>query len=96
MRAITLPKTALAALAALALLGACKEDAATCTPEAAQAKMTEFATLMQQAATTNPAKLAELAPKASEIQQQLAANPTDTVAACKALDDMIAMLKPAN
>ena len=93
MRAITLPKTAFAALALVALLGACKEEAATCTPEQAQAKMTAFAAEMQKVATTNPAKLAELAPKATEIQQQLAANPEDTAAACKALDDLTAMLK---
>ena len=93
MRMITLPKTALAALAALTLLGACKEEEAKCTPEQAQAKMTAFAEEMQKVATTNPAKLAELAPKATEIQQQLAANPEDTAAACKALDDLTAMLK---
>ena len=93
MRAITLPKTAFAALALVALLGACKEEAAKCTPEQAQAKMTAFAEEMQKVATTNPAKLAELAPKATEIQQQLAANPEDTAAACKALDDLTAMLK---
>lgn len=96
MRAITLPKSALAALAVVALLGACKEEEAKCTPEAAQAKLTEFSTLIQQVATSDPAKLAELAPKAAEIQQQLTANPNDVTAACKALDDMIAMLKPAN
>ena len=33
MRAITLPKTALAALAVVALLGACKEEEAKCTPK---------------------------------------------------------------
>lgn len=93
MRAITLPKTAFAALALVALLGACKEEEAKCTPEQAQAKMTAFAEEMQKVASTNPAKLAELAPKATEIQQQLAANPEDTAAACKALDDLTAMLK---
>lgn len=93
MRMITLPKTALAALAALTLLGACKEEEAKCTPEQAQAKMTAFAEEMQKVAASNPAKLAELAPKATEIQQQLAANPEDTAAACKALDDLTAMLK---
>ena len=93
MGAITLTKTTIAALATVALLAACKEEAPKCTPEAANAKMTEFATAMQAAATTNPAKLAELAPKAAEIQQQLTANPNDVEAACKALDEMIAMLK---
>ncbi|MBL8563793.1 MAG: hypothetical protein JNN06_16100 [Gemmobacter sp.] len=93
MRTITLPKTALAALATLALLGACKDEEAKCTQEQAEAKMTAFAQEMQKVAASNPAKLAELAPKAAEIQQQLTANPDDTAAACKALDDLTAMLK---
>lgn len=89
MRKITLVAAALA----LTTLAACKDEAATCTPEQAQAKLTEFAALAQTTATTNPQKLAELAPKAAEIQQTLAANPSDAVAACKALDDLITALK---
>ena len=93
LRLPTMRIRSLAALALVALLGACKEEEAKCTPEQAQAKMTTFAEEMQKVAATNPAKLAELAPKATEIQQQLAANPEDTAAACKALDDLTAMLK---
>jgi hypothetical protein len=85
--------TLVAAALVMTTLAACKDEAATCTPEQAQAKLTEFATLAQTAATSNPQKLTELAPKAAEIQQTLTANPTDTVAACKALDEMIAALK---
>ncbi|WP_151719216.1 hypothetical protein [Gemmobacter serpentinus] len=85
--------TLVAAALAMTALAACKDETATCTPEQAQAKLTEFMTLAQTAAASNPQKLTELTPKLTEVQQQLTANPNDTVAACKALDDMIAALK---
>lgn len=89
MRIVTLAVAA----SLLTGLAACKEEAATCTPEQAQAKMTEMATLVQTVAASNPEKLAEITPKMTEIQQTLAADPTNSAAACKALDDMIAALK---
>lgn len=78
----------LAATAVFALT-AC-DDKEACTPEVAQAKLTELTTKVQEMATTNPEKLQEFATKASEIQSQMAADPEK---ACEAIDELLSTLE---
>ena len=78
------------ALAATGFLAACNEE--TCTQEIATKKATDLTTKIQEVAATDPAKLAELAPKVQELATKAAAGGDDLAATCKALDEMMAEL----
>lgn len=74
------------------LLTACDKKP-ECTEETATAKMNEIMASVQALATTNPEKLAAIAPKLQEIQAELTASGTeDPAAACAALDAIAAEL----
>ncbi|WP_047146595.1 hypothetical protein [Aquamicrobium sp. LC103] len=64
--------------------------ALACTAEDAQSKATELSTKMQELATKDPQKAAELAQKLSAAQTQAV---SDLEGACKLYDDMLAELK---
>ena len=79
------------ALAATGFLAACTGEEA-CTQELATKKATDLTTEIQELATSDPAKLAEMAPKVQELATKAAAGGDDLAATCKALDDMMAEL----
>ena len=79
------------ALAATGFLAACNSEE-VCTTELAQKKATDLTTKIQEIAATDPAKLAELAPKVQELATKAAAGGDDLAATCKALDEMMAEL----
>ena len=80
----------LAVLATVFALSACQEEKkAACTPEEAQAKVTEMMTKMQELATSNPEKMAAVGVKAQELQADLAAAANDPAKACDAVDQLI-------
>lgn len=79
---------AVALMGSLALMG-CKEEKKACTPEEAQAKVTEMMTKMQELATTNPEKLAAVGAKAQELQTQLQDAANDPAKACEAVDELL-------
>jgi hypothetical protein len=83
--------TTLLALAAAGLLAACNSEE-TCTNELAQKKATDLVAKMQEMAASDPAKLAELAPKVQELAAKAGAEGDDLLAACKAMDEMMAEL----
>lgn len=78
-------------LAAAGVLSACTSEE-TCTNELAQKKATDLAAKMQQVATSDPMKLAELAPRVQELAAKASAQGDDLQAACKAMDEMMAEL----
>jgi outer membrane murein-binding lipoprotein Lpp len=79
------------ALAATGFLAACNSDEA-CTEEVATRKANELTTKIQELAASDPAKLAELAPKVQELATKAAAGGDDLDATCRALDEMMAEL----
>lgn len=79
------------ALAATGFLAACTGEEA-CTQEVATKKATDLTTKMQEVAASDPAKLAELAPKVQDLATKAAAGGDDLTATCKALDEMMAEL----
>lgn len=79
------------ALAATGFLAACNSEEA-CTQEVATRKATELTTKIQELAASDPAKLAEMAPKVQELATKAAAGGDDLSATCKALDEMMAEL----
>ena len=81
----------LAAIMAVGFLAACNSEE-TCTQELATKKATDLSTKIQELAASDPAKLAELAPKVQELATKAAAGGDDLQATCKALDDMMAEL----
>lgn len=83
----------LAVVSAVAFLSACKEEAA-CTQAEAEQKATELTTKITELASSDPAKLAELAPKVQELATKAAADGSaeDLNATCKALDEIMAEL----
>jgi outer membrane murein-binding lipoprotein Lpp len=82
---------ALLALVTTGFLAACTSEE-TCTQELATQKATDLTTKIQELATSDPAKLAEMAPKVQELATKAAAGGDDLAATCKALDDMMAEL----
>ena len=78
------------ALAATGFLAACDEE--TCTQEIATKKATDLTTKIQEMATSDPAKVAELAPRLQELATKASAGGDDLSATCKALDEMMAEL----
>ncbi|MCU0903042.1 MAG: hypothetical protein MUE83_04110 [Tabrizicola sp.] len=82
---------AVLALAATGFLAACNEEVA-CTQEVATQKATELTTKIQELAASDPAKLAEMAPKVQELATKAAAGGDDMQATCTALDEMMAEL----
>lgn len=82
---------ALLALAATGFLAACTGEEA-CTQETATKKATDLTTKIQEVAASDPAKLAELAPKVQELATKAAAGGDDLQATCTALDEMMAEL----
>lgn len=78
------------ALAATGFLAACNEE--TCTQEIATQKATDLTAKIQEVAATDPARLAELAPKVQDLATRAAAGGDDLQATCKALDEMMAEL----
>lgn len=78
------------ALAATGFLAACTEE--TCTQDIATKKATDLTAKIQEVAATDPAKLAELAPKVQDLATKAAAGGDDLQATCKALDEMMAEL----
>lgn len=83
--------THLAALVAIGFLAACNSEP-TCTAEDAGKKSADLSAKLQEMAATNPAKLAELAPKVQELATKAAGSPDDLQAACKAMDELMAEL----
>jgi outer membrane murein-binding lipoprotein Lpp len=81
----------LLALTASGFLAACNEEVA-CTQEVATQKATDLSTKIQELAASDPAKLAELAPKVQELATKAAAGGDDLQATCTALDEMLAEL----
>jgi outer membrane murein-binding lipoprotein Lpp len=81
----------LAAFAATLGAAGCSEE--TCTEAQAEEKLTALMAKVQEVATANPEKLAEIAPQLEEIQTQAAAAGDDPAAACKAIDDFMALLE---
>lgn len=83
----------LAVVSAVAFLSACKEEVA-CTQADAEKKATELTTKITELASSDPAKLAELAPKVQELATKAQANGSaeDLNATCKALDEIMAEL----
>jgi ABC-type Fe3+-hydroxamate transport system substrate-binding protein len=81
----------LLALAATGFLTACTSEEA-CTNEDATKKAADLSAKLQEVATADPAKLAELAPKVQELAAQAAGTGDDLQAACKAMDEMMAEL----
>jgi tRNA(Ser,Leu) C12 N-acetylase TAN1 len=79
------------ALTAAGFLAACTGEEA-CTQEVATKKATDLTTKIQEIAATDPAKLAEMAPKVQELATKAAAGGEDLAATCKALDEMMAEL----
>jgi outer membrane murein-binding lipoprotein Lpp len=79
------------ALVATGFLAACTGEEA-CTQEAATKKATDLTTKIQELAASDPAKLAEMAPKVQELATKAAAGGDDLAATCKALDEMMAEL----
>ncbi len=79
------------ALAATGFLAACNSEEA-CTQEVATKKATDLTTKIQEIAASDPAKLAEMAPKVQELATKAAAGGDDLAATCKALDEMMAEL----
>ncbi|MFM7335160.1 MAG: hypothetical protein ACKO2N_06035 [Tabrizicola sp.] len=79
------------ALAATGFLAACTSEEA-CTQEVATKKATDLTTKIQELAASDPAKLAEMAPKVQELATKAAAGGDDLDATCKALDEMMAEL----
>lgn len=79
------------ALAATGFLAACTAEEA-CTQEVATKKATDLTTKIQEVAASDPAKLAELAPKVQELAAKAAAGGDDLTATCKALDEIMAEL----
>ncbi len=78
--------------AAVGFLAAC-DDKEECTQEIITAKSTELITKIQGMATSDPAKVAELAPKIQEIATKAeAAGADDLQASCDALDEIMAEL----
>ena len=82
---------AFSALAAVGFLAACNGEEA-CTQELATQKATDLTSKIQELATSDPTKLAELAPKVQELATKAAAGGDDLTATCKALDEMMAEL----
>lgn len=80
----------LLAIAAVGFLAACGDDG--CTNEEATKKATDLAAKLQEMAATDPAKLAELAPKVQELATKASASGDDLQEACKAMDEMMAEL----
>lgn len=78
-------------LIAVGFLSACNQEVA-CTNEVAQQKATDLAARMTELGTSDPAKLAALAPKVQELAAKASAEGDDFQAACKAMDDMMAEL----
>ena len=78
------------ALAATGFLAACTEE--TCTQDIATKKATDLTAKIQEVAATDPAKLADLAPKVQDLATKAAAGGDDLQATCKALDEMMAEL----
>ncbi len=78
------------ALVATGFLAACDEE--TCTQEVATKKATDLTTKIQELAASDPAKVAELAPRLQELATKAAAGGDDLAATCKALDEMMAEL----
>ncbi|MCX5591211.1 hypothetical protein [Alcaligenes endophyticus] len=72
-------------LSALVILAALSTPTLACTVEQATAKANELNTKVQQLATSNPQKMAEIAPKL----QQPDAVPTDPQKMCEYYDKMI-------
>jgi outer membrane murein-binding lipoprotein Lpp len=79
------------ALAATGFLAACNSEVA-CTQEVATQKATDLTTKIQEIAASDPAKLAEMAPKVQELAAKAAAGGDDLAATCTALDEMMAEL----
>ena len=79
------------ALLTTGFLAACTEEA-TCTQETATQKATDLTAKLQEVAASDPAKLAELAPKVQELATKAAASNEDLQAASKAMDEMMAEL----
>lgn len=82
-------KIALIALLAVLGLTACKDDEPSCTAEEAQKKAMEMTTRLQELATTQPEKLADVAAKAQELQADLAGAENDPAKACAAVDELM-------
>lgn len=80
----------LIAIAAVGFLAACGDDG--CTNEEATKKAADLSAKLQEMAATDPAKLAELAPKVQELATKAAASGDDLQEACKAMDEMMAEL----
>ena len=55
-------------------------------------KSTDLSAKLQEMAATDPAKLAELAPKVQELATKASGTGDDLQAACKAMDEMMAEL----
>lgn len=83
--------SAIFALTAAGFLAACNSEE-VCTTELAQKKAADLSAKLTEVATTDPAKLAELAPKVQELAAKASATGDDLQAACKAMDEMMAEL----
>jgi len=81
----------LAALAAIGILSACNSET-VCTNEDAAQKSADLSAKLQEMAATDPARLAELAPKVQEMATKAAGSADDLQAACKAMDEMMTEL----
>ena len=78
------------ALAATGFLASCGEE--DCTQEVAGKKAIDLSMKLQDLAASDPAKLAEIAPKVQELAGKAAAGGDDLAATCKAMDAMMAEL----
>jgi ABC-type Fe3+-hydroxamate transport system substrate-binding protein len=86
--------SAILALAAAGFLTACNSEE-ECTEELATKKLTELQTKMTELAASDPAKMAALGPKVTEIMTKAAgeaSSPDDVSGACKAIDDIMVEL----
>lgn len=81
----------LLAIAATGFLSACNGEE-TCTNDLARKKATDLAAKLQEFATSDPVKLAELAPRVQELSARTSAEGDDLQAACRAMDEMMAEL----
>lgn len=80
---------ALLGAAGLALAACGEED---CTVEMVAAKQTEISTKITALATKDPAKVAELTPKAQELATKATAADGNLAEVCKAYDEFLAAI----
>ena len=82
--------SSLLALAAAGFLAGCTEK--DCTQEIAIQKATDLTTRIEALATSDPAKVAGIAPRLQGLSRMIAGGDDDLTATCKALDEMLAEL----